>query len=407
VKILIVHNSYKQAGGEDSAVQRETRLLRATGHHVLTFAKNNRDIGKGSFIAKIATGTKAIWATDSHHELLAVLRREKPDLAHFHNVFPLISPSAYYACWDVGVPIVQTLHNYRFFCPPGTFFRNGKICEECFDHSLWRGVWHGCYRNSRSQTAVAALTFVLHRKLHTWGQIDCYIAPTEFVRTKFVASGIPAEKVFVKPNFVDPDPGVRKSGGEYAVFVGRITPEKGIRTLIAAWPLLETRIPLIIVGDGPLRRELEQQALGMGMSNIVFKGSLPNAETIELLKGAKVLIFPSEWYETFGTTIVEAFACGVPVVCSKLGAMQELVTDGRTGLHFAPSDPVNLATKLNWAWRHSAEIDEMGRAARLQYEAKYTPKQNYDLLMTAYKFALRGADEPLGELDLRSRSAQI
>ena len=403
VKILILHNYYKQAGGEDSTVQRETALLGAAGHHISTYFRHNRDIDQGSFVAKIATGSKAIWARDSRRELGALLKREKPDLAHFHNTFPLISPSAYYACHDADVPIVQTLHNYRLFCAPGTLFRDGGICKECLEHSLWRGVRHACYRESRPQTAAVALTLAVHRKLRTWARnIDCYIAPTEFVRRIFVEAGFPPDKVFVKPNFVDHDPGARRSAGEYAIFAGRITEEKGLRTLIAAWALLEKRIPLVIVGDGPLRSELEQEAVQQGVSNVVFRGSLPNADTIVMIKGAKFLIFPSEWYETFGTTIIEAFACGIPVLCSKLGAMEELVADGRTGLHFTPGDPADLAAKVNWAWGHSEEMDEMGRAARREYEAKYTPKRNYDLLMTAYRFALRGADEPLEKLALRS-----
>lgn len=401
MKILVLHNCYKQQGGEDSTVERETALLGAAGHHVSTYFRHNRDIDQSSLVAKIATGSNAIWARDTHRELSALLTREKPDVAHFHNTFPLISPSACYACHDAGVPIVLTLHNFRLFCAPSTFFRNGRICEECLEHSLWRGVRHGCYRDSRPQTAAVALTLAIHRKLRTWVRmVDCYLAPTEFVRRKFVAAGFPPDKVLVKPNFVDPDPGERQSPGEYAIFVGRITVEKGLRTLIAAWALLEKRIPLVIVGDGPLRQELEPEVIQRGLSDVRFEGSLPNAKTLRKMKGARFLIFPSEWYETFGTTIVEAFACGIPVVCSNLGAMQELVVYGRTGLHFTPGDPGDLAAKVDWAWNHPVEMDEMGRAARREYEAKYTPEQNYRMLMMAYDFALRGSDQPLAKLAL-------
>jgi glycosyltransferase involved in cell wall biosynthesis len=401
MKVLILHNYYKQAGGEDSTVQRETSLLGAAGHHVSTYFRHNQDIDQGSFVAKIKTGSNAIWGRNSHRELGALLKREKPDLAHFHNIFPLISPSALYACHDAGVPIVQTLHNFRLFCPPSNFFRNGEICEECLEHSLWRGVRYGCYRGSRPQTAAIALTLAIHRKLRTWARtVGCYIAPTEFVRRKFVAAGFPPDKVLVKPNFVNPDPGERRSAGEYAIFVGRITAEKGLRTLIEAWALLEKQIPLVIVGDGPLRSELEREAVQRGLSNVVFRGSLPNADTIRMMKAAQFLIFPSEWYETFGTTMVEGFACGVPVLCSNLGAMQELVVEGRTGLHFKSGDPGDLAAKVNWAWSHPAEMEEMGHAARREYEEKYTPEQNYRMLMMAYDFALHGADEPLAKLAL-------
>jgi glycosyltransferase involved in cell wall biosynthesis len=403
MKILIVHDFYKLAGGEDGTVQREAALLRAAGHEVSTYFRHNQDIDERSFVSKIVTGSKAVWAWDTHREMTALLKREKPELAHFHNTFPLISPSACYACRDANVPMVLTLHNYRFLCAPGTLFRDGTICEECLEHSLWRGVRHGCYHGSRPQTAAVALTSAIHRKLRTWTRlVDCYIAPTGFVRRKFVAAGLPADKVFVKPNFVDPDPGERDGAGEYAIFVGRITGEKGLRNLIESWALLTNPIPLVIVGDGPFRRELEQVTVQKRVPNVVFKGSLPNGETISLIKGARCLIFCSEWYETFGTTIIEAFACGIPVVCSKLGAMEELVEDGRTGLHFAPGDPADLSTKVTWAWDHTADMKEMGHAARLEYEAKYTPRQNHDHLMTAYGFALRGADEPVERLALRS-----
>jgi glycosyltransferase involved in cell wall biosynthesis len=394
VKILILHNYYKQIGGEDFAVRRETALLKAAGHQIMTYFRDSRDIDETSLVAKVATGSKAIWARDSHRELTALLKREKPDLAHFHNTFPLISPSACYACRDAGVPIVLTLHNYRLFCAPGTFFRNGSICEECLEHGPWVGVRHACYRGSRMQTAGAALTLAIHQKLRTWSRmVDCYIAPTRFVRGKFGASGFPLEKIFVKPNFVDPDPGERIGEGEYAISAGRITVEKGLQTLIAAWATLGRHIPLVIVGDGPQRGELERETAQRGVANIIFKGSLSNADTIIAMKRAKFFVFPSKWYETFGTTIVEAFACGVPVLCSSLGAMQELVENGRTGLHFKAGDPADLAAKINWAWTHPAEMERMGRAARIEYETKFTPKHNYDLLMGAYKYALSGTGE--------------
>jgi len=227
VKILILHNCYKQPGGEDGTVQRESILLRTAGHHVTTYVRHNRDINEGSLFSKIETGSKAIWARDSYREVAALLDSEKPDLAHFHNTFHLISQSAYYACRDANVPVVQTLHNYRLFCAPGIFYRNGAICEECVQHSLFRGVLHGCYRDSRAQSAAVALTLAVQEKLQTWTRIvDCYIAPTNFVRKTFVSAGLPADKVLVKPNFVDPDPGERRNAGEYAIFAGRLTAER-------------------------------------------------------------------------------------------------------------------------------------------------------------------------------------
>lgn len=388
MKILVVHNSYQQPGGEDGVVQRECALLGAAGHRVSTYFRHNDEIDNDSLVSKIATGPKAIWARDSYRDLRELLKREKPDLAHFHNTFPLISPSALYACREQRIPIVLTLHNYRLFCAPGILFRDGSICEECLDHGLWRSIRHSCYRESAPQTAAVALMLAIHRGLGTWLRIvDFFIAPTEFVRAKFIAGGLPHNRIFVKPNFVDLDPD-GSSAGEYAIFVGRITEEKGIRTLIAAWTLLEQQIPLIIVGDGPLRGEIEQDAQHKGLSNVLFRGSTPTANTIRMMRGARFLVFPSESYETFGMAIIEAFACGIPVLCSNLGAMHELVANGQTGLHFRPRNPEDLAAKITWAWTHPTELKEMGRRARLEYEAKYTAKRNYELLMRAYGFAV-------------------
>lgn len=389
MKILLVHNSYQQPGGEDVVVRSEQTLLSAAGHQVSTYFRHNAEFDQTRLLARVAIGSKTIWARDSYRQVRALLEREKPNVAHFHNIFPLISPSAYYACFEAQVPVVQTVHNYRLICPSATFFRDGGICEECVERSLWQGVKHGCYRNSRATTAVLALSLALHRKWGTWKQmIGCYITPTDFVRRKFISVGVNPEKVLVKPNFADPDPGEREGAGDYAVFAGRLTVDKGLRTLIKAWSKLERRIPLVVVGDGPLRAELEATVTRLGMSHVRFEGSLPHAKTMEALKSARFLVFPSEWYETFGLTIVEAFACGIPVICSRLGAMQELVTDNCTGLHFAPGDSDDLAAKVDWAWTHPAELQTLGRAARLEYMTKYTSKQNYRILMAAYDSAM-------------------
>jgi len=390
MKVLVVHNSYKQPGGEDLVVQRETVLLRGAGQHIVTYLRHNEEIDEGSLLNKIRTGSKTIWARDSYRQLAAVLRQEKPDLAHFHNTFPLISPSAYYACLCAGVPVVQTLHNYRLFCPAATFFRNASICEECVEHSLWHGIKHRCYKESHAATAAIAVMLSAHRLLDTWRKaVSCFIAVSEFVRGKFIAEGFPADRVVVKPNFVDPDPGKHTGEGKYAIFVGRLSAEKGVRTLIRAWAKLEHQIPLLIVGEGPLRTELEGEVTQHSLAGIKFQGYVLPKKAMELMTGARFLVFPSEWYETFGMTIAEAFACGVPVVCSRSGAMQELVNDNYTGLHFTAGDAADLATKVKWAWTHTEQMESMGRAARHEYEAKYTASVNYRMLTEAYEFAVR------------------
>jgi glycosyltransferase involved in cell wall biosynthesis len=229
----------------------------------------------------------------------------------------------------------------------------------------------------------------VHRWLGTWMHlVDCYIALTEFSRKKFIEAGLPAEKISLKPNFVHPDPGAREGTGEYALFVGRLSHEKGPQTLLAAWKLLGSRIPLMLVGDGPLTAQLAAEATRRCLDNVSFRGRLTRGETCQAIKGAGFLVLPSECYETFGLGMVEAFACGVPVICSRLGAMQEIVEDGRTGLHFRPGDPEDMAAKVEWAWTHQKEMEAMGRAARAEYEAKYTAERNHQMLMKIYEQAI-------------------
>jgi len=414
--ILKVHNLYQQPGGEDSSAEFEARILASAGHQVIGYARDNDEIAAYGLMDKATLVPRTVWAWDSYREIRALLSAEKPDVAHFHNTFPLISPAAYYACREAGVPVVQTLHNYRLLCPAATLQNDGRVCEECLGGSPWRGVLHACYRDSRAATAATALMLSVHRWLGTWSKlVDCYIALTEFARRKFIEGGLPAEKIVVKPNFVYPDPMARnqpsaisgqhsatgnpqssipnpesripnpESRPRYALFVGRLSEEKGLRTLVAAWKRLGNRLPLRVVGDGPLRAELEARVGQRGLSGVTFHGHLTPDHLTPVMKSARFLVFPSEGYETFGRVAVEAFACGVPVIASRLGAMQEIVEDGRTGLHFTPGDADDLAAKVEWAWTHPTEMQEMGRAARAEYEFKYTAERNYRMLMDIYR----------------------
>ena len=335
-----------------------------------------------------------VWARDSKCEIASLLHTHKPDVVHVHNTFVVISPSIYAACKEADIPVVQTLHNYRLLCPPGTFFRRGQLCEECLGHSLWRGVLHGCYRESRAATSAVALMVTAHRWLRTWAcGVNCFIALYEFSRQKFIQGGIPSEKIVVKPNFLFPDPESRTGSGEYALFVGRLNNAKRLLTLLAAWQRLRMRIPLHIVGSGPEHEFLELQAAQMGLSEVCFLGQLPHHEVVAAMKGARCLVITSEWYEAFGLALIEAFACGVPVICSRLVAIEEIVADGRTGLHFSPGDADDLAQKVEWAWNHPEEMAAMGRTARAEYEAKYTAERNYEMLMQIYRRAIGRAEQ--------------
>ena len=396
--ILKIHNQYQEPGGEDESVRGECALLTRAGHRVIEYRRDNHEIDGYGLVQRISLGPRTVWAWDSCDQMRALLCAEKPDVAHFDNTFPLISPSAYYACREAGVPVVQTLRNYRLVCPGAYLQRNGRICEDCLGRHPWRGVLHGCYRDSRAATGAVALMLSAHRWLGTWHNlVDCYIALTDFARAKFVEAGLPAEKIVVKPNFVNPDGAAptlhspvanHESSEGHALFVGRLSPEKGVGTLLAAWRQLDSRIPLRVVGDGPLRTELESYARQHALNDVCFDGRLNARQTLAALKRSRFLVFPSEWYETFGRVAAEAFACGVPVIASRLGAMEEIVADGCTGLHFTAGDPGDLAAKVEWAWTHPAELSSMGRAARAEYEAKYTPERNYSMLMKIYSRTL-------------------
>jgi glycosyltransferase involved in cell wall biosynthesis len=384
MKILLVHNAYQQPGGEDVVFQLERDMLKAAGHEIIEYRRFNDEIRDYSIVRKIGLLGRTVWAADSYHDLTSLLRQHRPAIVHLHNAFPLISPSAFWACRNENVPVVQTLHNYRLLCPGGNFCRDGKPCEDCITGKFWQGAVHACYRNSRAETAAVALMLTVHHAKKTWTEmVDCYIVLTEFSKSRYVAAGFPEEKMRVKPNFVDPDPGPRAGGGSYALFAGRLDPEKGIPTLLKAWLQLPHSHTLRILGDGAYRPETE--AFAKVYPNVEFLGWLPHDQVLKQIKGARFVVFPSEWYENLPLVIIEAFACGVPVIASALGAMEEIVQHGRTGLLFRPGDVADLARTMALAWDQPEYMNRLAEHARAEYEAKYTAAANYRQLMQIYQ----------------------
>jgi glycosyltransferase involved in cell wall biosynthesis len=404
MKIVMVHNTYQQPGGEDVVFQQECANLERAGHEVVRYQRSNFEIDKLSPAGRLALPKNTIWSTASRRDFGALLDRERPDIVHVHNTFIMISPSIYSACRERRIPVVQTLHNFRLLCPAATLFRDGQICEDCLEGSLWSSVRHNCYRDSKSASATVALMLAAHRRLGTWhDSIDRYIALTEFSRDKFISAGLPAQKIAVKPNFVGSDPGPRDATGDFALFAGRLSPEKGVATLLESWERLAVRCPLRIIGDGPERAALETRVRERNVQGVEFLGPLPRAETLALMKTARFLVAPSIWYEGFPMVIAEALACGTPVICSRLGAMQEIIADGVTGLHFTPGDAQDLARKVAYAWNHANELATISHNARADYEAHYTAEKNYELQMNIYREAqghaigagLSGTDTPV------------
>jgi glycosyltransferase involved in cell wall biosynthesis len=389
MKVLLVHNTYQQPGGEDIVVQQERELLERHGHSVSVYLRSNSEIGDPSLSSRIGLVSRMVSSSETKTAVRRIIRSARPDIVHVHNTFALVSPSVYEVCNEEDVPIVQTLHNYRLLCPAATLFREGKVCEECVTHGLLRSVRHACYRNSRTMSGAIALMLRTHRQRQTWtSRIDAYIALSDFVRNKFLNSGIPGHKIFVKPNFVEPDPGERTHPGEYALFVGRLSPEKGIETLLKAWRHLQFPIPLVIAGDGPLRHMVEAEVARSRGANIRFLGQLSREQVYDALKQAAFLVVPSIWHEPFGLIVAESFACGTPVLAASAGALQDMVEHRVTGLQFAPGDPDALAKAVVWASMHPTELAAMGKAARRTYLERYTGSSNYQVLMSIYAAAI-------------------
>ena len=377
-RVLIVHNAYLQRGGEDVVVEAEVDLLRKRGHEVLLYRRDNAEIGRTSKLALLA---ESFWSRRTMRDMDSLVRDFAPSLVHVHNTFPLISPSLYWAASRHRLPVVQTLHNFRLLCPQAMFLRAGKVCEDCLGHLPWRGVARRCYRGSLPQSGALGGMLSMHRALGTWQhKVTRYIALNEFCRSKFIDGGLPGSRIAVKPNFVDvpaPGNGLRQGG----LFVGRLAPEKGIAVLLGAVGRLPD-VVVEVIGTGP-----EEKAVAANL-RMVTRGARPPAEVLAAMRRAAYLVMPSIWYENFPRTLVEAFACGLPVIASRLGAMAELIEDGHTGLLFAPGDADDLAQKIAWAERHPDAMRTMGENARREYNTKYTPEVNYQQLMAIYGQAI-------------------
>ncbi len=425
--ILVAHNRYRNRGGEDSVFESECRMLEEAGHKVVRYEKANADIHDGGGLAaKISLAVRTVWNQRTFREVRELIRREKPDVVHCHNTFPLISPSIYYAAAREGVPVVQTLHNYRLTCLNGYLYRGGRICESCLGRSPLRGVCRRCYRGSFLQSATTSAMLLVHRALGTWRRkVTRYIALTEFAREKFIQAGLPADKIVVKPNaflpvrpaetglksqvacLMSPYAGLapqildrsfdkRRATSEGApavsvVYLGRLSPEKGVDVLLRAWALLSNgasldSCTLSVIGSGPEEDALRTLASSLGIaSSVRFLGSLSREKALFELASSDLLVFPSLWYETFGLTILEAASQGVPALVTNIGSQSLLVNDNVTGRFFPAGDPAALAAAIRSLLADSAALRRMGEAARAAFETSdCRPDRNLARLLSIY-----------------------
>jgi glycosyltransferase involved in cell wall biosynthesis len=385
MRVLLAHNYYQQPGGEDRVFASEGALLERHGHEVVRYTAHNDRVDDYS---RLRLAAKTVWNHDAYREFKALVAQARPDVCHFHNTFPLMSPAVLYAARERDVPVVLTLHNFRLLCPAATLLRDGAVCESCVSKSLpWPGVLHGCYRHSRAASATTALMLVTYRALGAWSRVvDRYIALTEAGRQRFVQGGLPEEKIVVKPNFVEPDPGLSATREDYVLFAGRLAPEKGVDTLLAAWRQLGAPVRLRIAGDGPLAGRVREAA--ERDPRIEWLRLLPPDRVVDEMRRALLLVTPSIWYEGgLPLTVIEAYATGLPVVASRIGALAELIDHGVTGLHFPPGDAMSLAAAIRSCLHNRDEVANMGRQARRKYESHYTAEMNYRQLMRIYRLS--------------------
>lgn len=380
MKILIIHNPYLEKGGEDEVVNAEIRLLKGYGHEVIFYEKSNAFIERLPFFKKLFFVLFELrFSKVIYKEIKAIVAREKPDIAHIHNIFFCITPSVYLALKEENVPIVQTLHNYRFICGRGTFFKNGAICEKCRDKRFFNSVIGRCWRNSFVLSFLLARIFYEEKNFLKY--IDSFIVLSNFSKLKFIEFGLEERKLHLKGNFLEIENKENRLDQDYALFIGRIVDYKGIETLIKAFKL-NPLLKLKIIGDGPLKKDM--RGFTVSLDNIQWLGKLEKDDVFEAIKGSSFLIFPSECYENMPLAIMESFAFSKPVIASNLGAIKELVIDGVNGMLFQGGDASDLSAKASYLLSHNKERIEMGKNANKIYQERFNKEKNYQDLMGIY-----------------------
>jgi glycosyltransferase involved in cell wall biosynthesis len=385
MRVLIVHGAYQQFGGEDSVVRAERELLERHGDEVLLYSRHNDEIKQFSAVDKASFFPQTVYSWKSSGEIADVVHSFQPDVAFVHNVFPLLSPSVYHKLHSLGVPAVQVLHNFRPFCPNGFYYTQGQICEACRDGNYLNAIRKRCYKDSYALSGLYALTMGSNRLAGMVNKIAGFICLTEFFKIKMQEAGVPDSKLFVRPNFVYAPPLAANGNdaGDYALYMGRLSPEKGCWTLIHAFEQMP-QVALKIVGTGPLEQELKDYVTAKGLGNIQFLGFKSGDEKWQLLRNSLCLVVPSEWYENFPVTVLEAYMASKPVVASRMGGLPYIVEDGKSGLLFESGKVGELVQKIQHLVNDPAGAASMGACGRRFSETKYGPEQGYSNLMKVF-----------------------
>ena len=383
LRILIVHNRYQIPGGEDTVVQNETAMLKKYGHEVFLYERNNSEMKDYGIKQKLALPFHTIYSNQSKNEIKALIRKHDIDVVHVHNTLLLISPSVYDAARECNVPVVQTIHNFRFLCPSGIFFRDGHVCEDCLTKGFNCAVTHRCYRGSKAQTLIVVEMMKRMRRKNMFADMNC-ICLTKFNKDKLLSSGLFSdEQLFIKPNFVarqdNPIPYAERKN--QCVYAGRIEEMKGFPFLIEAWASMPEAPKLIVCGDGPLFEQAKDYVTGHNVSNIELRGRVNHDDVLALLKESKAMVFASKWYEGFPMSITESLACGTPVLVPDFGNAGSLITEEVNGFHYQLEDRESFKESLNKLLsKEDYDIPSMASA--------YTEEENYKTLVSIYDTAI-------------------
>jgi glycosyltransferase involved in cell wall biosynthesis len=386
MRILLAHNFYRSSApsGEDAVYLNERQLLEKH-FDVIRFEKYNDDIDDSTLGKQVGLALSGAWSKTSYKELSNLIEQTRPNLAHFHNTFPQITPSAWAACQDHNVPVVQTLHNFRYICPGALLLRDGKPCEDCIDGSILNALKHRCYRNSIPATSAQVWNIVRNRWNGNFqNSVDCYIALTEFAASRLASGGLPKNKITVKPNFLLDPPTMGSGDGGYIIYTGRLSEEKGLQTLLKAWRKIDTPIILKLAGDGPLRQQLEKYCRTHKL-NVEFLGFCARERVLQLVGDALLQVVPSEWYEGFPMVILEAYSCGTPVLVSRIGSLNEIVQEGESGYKFSVGDVDSLASSFRLILSDLDTVKSMRASVRQVFVEQYTAERNLTRTQRIYE----------------------
>jgi glycosyltransferase involved in cell wall biosynthesis len=388
MRILIVHSRYLSGpvSGENRVVDDEARLLRERGHEVTVWNPSVEETASGN---PLRAGAEAIWSRRASAEVRRRIEDERPDIVHCHNMFPALSPAVLRTARSHGTTTVVTLHNFRMLCLPATLLRDGRPCEDCVGRIPWPGVIHSCYRRSAPASAAIATSLVLHRQLKTFENVDLYLAVSKFVKDKHVEAGWEPDRIRVKTNFTWPSP-ARSGPGEYFLYLGRLSEEKGIPTLINAWGNIEET--LLVVGSGPEAEALKRAA----PPNVEFRDAIPSSEVMGVLTRARAVLVPSVCYEGTPRVIPEAYSAGVPVLASDIGGLGEVVHDDVSGLLLPPGDSQRWAEGITRLFDDS-ESERLGRGATTLWAERFSPERVAEELESAYESALTRGENNASE----------